>query len=99
RPINASALWPRVQALFGFQAGYSDQSTLTSEIETTGLVEGSQRQQQATGQGSWALQESQRMQLTIQAGYTDIKYVGLGFSELNGYRQPTLAIAQRFSFR
>lgn len=99
RSVNLSSAWSRERSTFKLLAGYSDWSTLTSELTSTGVVQGDTRQRHKSAQGSWQLQQSELLELDVQAYDDDVSYVGQQAATLNGYRYPTLSIGERFKLR
>jgi hypothetical protein len=94
--LNLSATSLHERSTYSLTAGYSDLSTLTTELASTGVVQGNTHQRQASAAASWLYLQSERRQLTIQAMYADVHYVGQQAQLLPGYRYPTGSIAERF---
>ncbi len=95
--LNLSATSLHEFSTYGLTAGYSDLSTLTTELESTGVVQGNTHQRQANAGASWQYLQSERRQLTMQATYTDVRYFGQQAQFLPGYRSPGASIAERFT--
>jgi hypothetical protein len=99
RSINASAAWTRELSTWSLLGGYSDLSTLTTELATTGVVQGNTRQRQETGQGSWQLQHSETAALNVQIAYARVNYVGQQGNVLSNYQYPSVSIGEKFKLR
>jgi hypothetical protein len=95
--INLSSTSFHEYSIYTLGAAYSDLSTLTTELASTGVVQGNTHQQQASASGSWQHRQSEQRLLTMQLGYADVRYVGQQARLLPGYRLPNGSIAERFS--
>jgi hypothetical protein len=99
RSLNTSTRWLHDQSALSLLAGYSDLSTLQTEIASTGVTAAGTRQVQKMVRGSWQLQQSEKRQLNAELDYTDVTYVGTQAIQLTGYRYPTLSIGEKFTLR
>jgi hypothetical protein len=72
-------------------AGYSDNSTLISELANSGIINASTRQEAATGSAGVTDQFTERQRVGIQGTYTDVKYPGGERVGLIGYRDPGIS--------
>ena len=77
--------------------GYSDNSTLISELPNTGIIDASTRQRAATGSVNLMDQFSERQRVGLQASYADVVYPGGERVGLVGYRDPGAAVTYTFS--
>lgn len=97
RSLAGSSTWTRERSTFNLGGSYSDLSTLTTELASTGITQGNTHQRQAVGTGYWQWQQSENRQSTVSLGYNDTTYVGQQASVLPGYRNASVAIAERFT--
>jgi hypothetical protein len=97
RSINAVLVWTHERSVWNLSGGYSDLSTLTTELASTGVVQGNTRQRQETSQGSWQFQHSERASLNALVSYTQVSYVGQDAKILTNYRIPSVSIGEKFN--
>ena len=97
RSLAGSGMWTHERSIFNFGGSYSDLSTLTTELASTGIVQGNTHQRQAVGTGSWQWQQSEKRQSTVSVAYNDTTYVGQQATVLPGYRTANASIAERFT--
>jgi len=95
--INTSAAWSLERSTFSLSAGYSDLSTLLTELESTGVIKGNSHQEQTSGGASWALVESAKTELSVQLGYADVRYVGANTLGLSSYDYSNASIAEQYT--
>ena len=95
--IIVSATWSLERSTLALKAGYSDLSTLLTELETTGVIQGNSHQEQTSGGATWAMAQSQKTQLSVQLGYSDVRYVGVNTLGLSSYDYSTAAVAEQYS--
>jgi hypothetical protein len=72
-------------------ATYADRSTLISELENTGIIDASARQEAATVNLAGADQFTERQRLGLQASYSDVKYPDGERVGLIGFRDPAIS--------
>lgn len=94
--LNASATWEHERSTLTLTGGYSDLSTLITEIASTGAVQGNSHQRQSTFGGQWSFQESDIAQLNVAAGYADVRYEGQVVAGLSNYTYPTYSLGEQF---
>jgi hypothetical protein len=82
--LAASDKWEQLS--YTVNAGYSDQSTLISELANTGVVDASTRQEQTTGGLQLGDQFTEVQNVTLQASYANVKYPNGEPVGLIGYR-------------
>jgi len=79
-------------------ASYWDQSTLLTELLETGIVSGNTHRRLAQAGSNWTWQLAERRQLISQFSYQDVSYHGEDSALLPGYKYPSGAIGERYSF-
>src|SRR5258708_28708047 len=106
RSLNATLGWTGATSSLNLSGSIANQTTLTTEIQQTGIINGDVRQrlEQLTGQWNWA--RTERHQLFLQAGYTDVSYSGGQLvqegpggpvvPELPGYKYSSGSLGERF---
>src|ERR1700733_1661268 len=67
-------------------AAYADRSTYVSELENTGVIEASARQEAANASVAVADQFTERQRVGVQATFADVRYPGGESVDLIGYR-------------
>jgi hypothetical protein len=97
RALNLASTWTHERSKWTAGGSYSELSTLTTELASTGIVQGNTRQRQESASVSWQWDHSEKRQLTAQATYTDTAYVGDQAFALPGYRYPWGSLAERFT--
>ena len=98
--LNGEFIWTRELDRLDVTGQDSDYSTLSSELETTGLV--SSRVHRRTEQGALTFTRSQTelLALVLSVSYANVSYYGAGsglLELLTGYREPQGSIAERVS--
>lgn len=78
--------------LFGLNASFSYQSTLTSEIETTGVVEVNKPRKTLTVSPTWTHSLSERSSLDLGLSYTDVTYENARLTGLVPYTFGTASL-------
>ena len=106
RSLNATLGWTGATSSLNLSGSIANQTTLTTEIQQTGIINGDVRQRlwQLNGQWNWA--RTERHQLFLQAGYTDVSYSGGQLvqegpggpvvPELPGYKYSSGSLGERF---
>jgi len=88
----------REHTTLNLTASYLDQSTLTTELLETGIIDGSVHQRQAQAGGNWIWTQTALRELITQLSYVDVSYYGDGHDQLPGYRYPSGSLGERFAF-
>ena len=83
---------------YSASAGYSDNSTLISELANTGIVDASTRQEAATASVTGSREFTERQRLDLQASYADVKYPNGEPVGLVGYRDPGISTTYAFAY-
>ena len=96
--INMSAAWSLERSTLALTGGYSDLSTLLTELGGSGVVQGNTHQEQSTAGATWALHQSANTQLNAQLGYADVRYVGAETFGLNSYQYPSVSLSEQYNF-
>ncbi|MEA3276088.1 MAG: hypothetical protein U9Q81_12515, partial [Pseudomonadota bacterium] len=71
---------------FRLGLGFTSQSTLTSEVATTGLVQVNRQQNSLTVNPRWSYLLSERATLDLAASYQEVTYEDVRFLPLDNYR-------------
>lgn len=97
RSLTLGSTWNRESSKWIVGGTYSELSTLTTELASTGIVQGNTRQRQETGSVSWQWDQSENRHFTATGAYNDTAYIGEQAFLLPGYRYPTASLAERFT--
>ncbi len=99
---SLATAWDRVweRSHLSLSASVFDQSTLTTELLETGILQADLHQNLIQGGGDWNWSLSERRQLFTQVSYADVSYHGGGAVNtlLPGYRYPSASLGERFVF-
>lgn len=77
-------------------AGYADRSTYISELENTGVIDASARQEAANVNAGVADQFTERQRVGVQATYVDVKYPDGEHVGLVGYSDPGVSMTYTY---
>lgn len=77
---------------FGLNLSFDTQSTLTSELATTGLTQINKQRYQLGVRPSWSYSISERSSLSVALSYTDVIYEDVDEIPLFNYRQGNLTL-------
>lgn len=97
RSLDLAGKWTRERTKWALGASYSELSTLTTELASTGVVQGNTRQRQEAASASWEWDQSENRLFTAVANYNDTTYLGDQAYLLPGYRYPTASLSERFT--
>jgi hypothetical protein len=89
--LQLSALNNGQKFSYTASAGYADRSTYISELENSGIIEASARQEAANANVAVADQFTERQRVGVQATYLDVKYPEGEPVGLIGYRDPGIS--------
>jgi hypothetical protein len=78
-------------------ASVADQSTLTTELLGTGILQGNSHQRFKRAGGDWSWARTERGSYFLQLAYSDVSYSGANSVVLPGYRYPSVSLGQRFN--
>jgi len=97
RSINAAMSWVGERNSLNLTASYFDQSTLSTEVLETGLVNGDTHRRAAEEDAAWSWNQTERRALTAQFSYLDVSYYGLleRARLLPGYRYPSGSVGEQ----
>ncbi|HVO47247.1 MAG TPA: hypothetical protein VMT29_13015 [Steroidobacteraceae bacterium] len=98
RSLYAGFDWLQERTTLNVTASVWDQSTLLTELQETGIVNGNTHRRLAHGSASWTWTQTERRQLITQIALDDVKYHGQNESLLPGYRYPSGSLGERFNF-
>jgi hypothetical protein len=79
--------------VFTYSAGadYADRSTFISELENTGIIDATARQEAANANAAVVDKFTERQRVGVQAAYTNVRYPGGQPVGLVGYRGPSIS--------
>ena len=100
RAILAAFDWTQELWKLDLTGSYSDLSTLTTEVETTGLISSTVHQRAQQVGLSWSYSQTERRALVVSVAYAEAGYYGTqaGLLDLlQGYRQPSASVGERFN--
>lgn len=78
-------------------ASVANQTTLTTELLGTGILQGNTHQRLVQAGGSWSWAQTQRGSYFAQLAYSDVSYTGQSNFALPGYRYPSASLGERFN--
>jgi hypothetical protein len=81
------------RSLFRLNGSYELDSTLTSELETTGFVQEHKRRIKKSLSPSWSYDLTERASTQLGYSYTDVSYEDAELTSLSGYRYDSLFAA------
>ncbi len=81
------------RSLFRLNGAYEVDSTLTSELETTGFVQTHKRRIKQSVSPSWSYDLTERASTQLGYSYTDVTYEDAELTGLSGYRYDSLFAA------
>jgi hypothetical protein len=106
RSLNASLVWNGARGALNLSAAVANQTTLTTEVLETGIIDGQIRQRLEQFNGQWNWSRTERHQFFVQGGYLDVSYSGgplvlerVGgplVPELPGYKYSSGSLGERF---
>src|SRR5580704_162639 len=74
--LTAGATWSTERSTFALSSLYQDQSTLTAELISTGIVNLNTRLREEQEGATWAYSQTERREFTLTASYLDATYYG-----------------------
>jgi hypothetical protein len=99
RSLNGAFSWTGESMKVALTGFIANQSTLTSELLETGIIDANVRRRTSQANGEWDWLQNERRLTFLQLGYMSTGYSGgdalLEF-ELPGYRYPSAALGERF---
>jgi hypothetical protein len=99
RSLNGALNWTGERMKVTLTGFIANQSTLTTEVLETGIIDGDVRRRSSQVNGEWDWTQNERRQSFLQLGYMSASYSGgnaLTEFELPGYRYPSAALGERF---
>ena len=106
RSLNAALSWTGQKNSLNFSGSIANQTTLTTEILESGIINGDLRQRFGQLNGQWSWSRTERHQFFLVAGYTDVSYSGGQLvregpdgplvPELPGYKYSSGSLGERF---
>lgn len=97
--LGLDAVFRSTRNIFSLQGSYTRNSTRTSELETTGLVQTSKRRIGVNLNPSWTLSVTERTSLQLGYQHTDVSYEDADLTTLTDYRygRATVGLAYKLS--
>lgn len=80
------------------KAGYSRDSTLITELASTGIIDAGARQEALTGELSGTRKLSPRQSVSADVSYVDITYPGGRSAGLIGYHDPSATLSYSYAY-
>ncbi len=98
RSLNAALTWTEERTKLTLTGFIADQTTLTTELLESGIVNGDTRRRTEQANGEWDWSQNELRQSFVQAAFMSAAYSGgpLVELELPGYRYPSAALGERF---
>jgi hypothetical protein len=99
RALNVAFEWTQELSTLDLTGGFADESTLQTELETTGLISTHVHRRLGQGAVSWSYSQTERRALVLSLSYGEATYYGSQEQLLNllsGYRQPSASLGERF---
>lgn len=94
--IEGVANWSGERSSFAVKGVLRDQSSLTAEIATTGIINLDTRRRDEDAMASWTLSQSELRKLVLSADYTSAKYHGSATTPLQNNRYDTFGASEQF---
>ncbi len=91
--LNLNSAYKLGRNLFRLNGAYEVDSTLTSELETTGFVQTHKRRIKQSLSPSWSYDLTERASTQLGYSYTDVTYEDAELTGLSGYRYDSLFAA------
>jgi hypothetical protein len=100
RSLNAALTWTEERTKLTLTGFIADQTTLTTELLETGIINGDTRRRSEQANGEWDWSQNELRQSFLQVGFMSAAYSGSPLVELElpGYRYPSAALGERFFF-
>ena len=99
RSLNGAFTWTGERMKLSLTGFIASQSTLTTEVLETGIINGDARRRSSQASGEWDWYQDERHVAFLQFGYQSAKYSGdaLLEYELPGYRYPSASLGEKVS--
>lgn len=94
--IEAVANWSGERSSFAARGVLRDQSSLTAEIASTGVINLDTRRRDESATVSWTLEQSELRKLVLSADYSSANYHGSATTPLQNNRYDTFAAGEQF---
>jgi hypothetical protein len=96
RSVAGSVNWTRERTALSLTASYLDESTLTTEVLETGIVNGDTHKRATQAGGVWSWSHTERLSSVAQVSFDDVSYYGLSRALLPGYRYTSGSVGEQF---
>jgi hypothetical protein len=96
--LNTALTWSEERSKLTLTGFIADQTTLTTELLETGIIDGNTKRRSEQANGEYDFSENERRQTFVQVGFMSAAYSGLPLVELElpGYRYFSGAVGERF---
>jgi hypothetical protein len=94
--LTAGATWSTERSTFALSSLYQDQSTLTAELISTGIVNLNTRLREEQEGATWAYSQTERREFTLTASYLDATYYGNATTPLQDYTYGTVTGSEQY---
>jgi hypothetical protein len=98
--LGGALNWLTERSVVAVTSMLSDQTLLSTELATTGIIEPGIRRRDEDATASWTYAQTGTRSLILQASYADTIYRGAGLelTPLQSYRDTTLAASEQFQY-
>jgi hypothetical protein len=97
RSLGIASAWSREHLQWNVVAQLAEESTLTSEVTDTGLIEADSTRRTKSVASTWVYQHSELRALEVQTAFADVDYHGRVSRNLPGYQYPSVSLTERFT--
>jgi hypothetical protein len=96
--LNTALTWTEERSKLTLTGFIADQTTLTTELLETGIIDGNAKRRSEQANGEYDFSENEMRQSFVQLGFMSAAYSGLPLVELElpGYRYVSAALGERF---
>lgn len=96
--LNAALTWTEERSKLLLTGLIADQTTLTTELLETGIIDADTKRRSEQVSGEYDLSQNEQHQSFVQLGFSSAAYSGLPLVELElpGYRYANAALGERF---
>ncbi len=95
--VTTEATWLMERSSFGLTTVFKDQSTLASEIASTGVIDLKTRRRDEEATASWTFAQSERRALTVSSSFASFAYHGNAVTPLEDSQYVNFGATEQFS--
>jgi hypothetical protein len=97
--LNTALTWTEERTKLALTGFIADQTTLTTELLETGIINGATKRRSEQANGEYDFSENEQHQSFVQLGFMSAAYSGAPLVELElpGYRYVNAALGERFT--